>query len=112
MDREEMLERLAGGEDALEISIRKWEDIVAGKGKNEGASNCALCEKYGCLICPVQKITHKSGCLGTPIELLEHVCHCTLKEKKALEIAELLFLKAVRKGSLRDCFMEERVGVE
>jgi len=48
MEREEMFERLEAGEHPIDLSIRKWEDIVDGVGKDEGGGNCALCQKYDC----------------------------------------------------------------
>ena len=54
MDRSEMLERLEKGEDPLDVAIKKWEDIVDGTGVDKG--NCALCEVYGCIRCPANKI--------------------------------------------------------
>jgi len=45
MDNKEMLRRLKKGEKPIDISIKKWEDIINNKGYNNGSSNCALCRK-------------------------------------------------------------------
>ena len=62
MTREEMLKRLEAGENPLEVSIAKWEDIRAGKGERHGAENCGICEAYAhhpdCKGCP---LSEKSG---------------------------------------------------
>jgi len=46
MNENEMKERLAKGEDPLELSILKWEDIVYHGGEDMGFQNCALCDVY------------------------------------------------------------------
>ena len=54
---------------ALKGSIKKWEAIVMGTGKDDGASNCPLCQEYGkscCLGCPVSAASRYCGCLDTP----------------------------------------------
>lgn len=57
---------------ALKGSIRKWQKIVDGTGKNHGADNCPLCQLYlnnpgpDCLGCPVMAETGKDGCMDTP----------------------------------------------
>jgi hypothetical protein len=68
---------------ALLGSIKKWEDIVAGTGKNLGSSNCPLCQRFGdfdpdnpdlCVRvgereiepCPVSAKTGKGDCEGSP----------------------------------------------
>jgi hypothetical protein len=67
---------------ALEGSIRKWEAIVAGTGKDLGASNCPLCaefydavdvdeetgEEINCRGCPVRDRTEHDLCGGSPYE--------------------------------------------
>ena len=85
MYREEMLERLRKGEDALELSIQKWKDIVKGlEGISEygefdrelqkGRNNCALCAIYAkhyspeddCIGCPVKTTIDRVYCRCTP----------------------------------------------
>ena len=64
-----MLARLAKGEDPLELSIEKWQDIVDGKGRDYSTKNCALCEvsKLVCGGCLVFKSNHYYwGCDWTP----------------------------------------------
>ena len=58
---------------ALKGSIKKWENIVLGKGQNLGADNCPLCKVFltrnrPCVGCPVRTKTGKVGCGGTPYE--------------------------------------------
>lgn len=64
----------------LEESIKKWEDIVAGKDGDKGQINCSLCQKYmhryGCKGCVVHQDTKKSYCYGTPFrEWFNHHIH-------------------------------------
>ena len=78
MNREEMLRRLKAGEDPLDLSIEKWEDIVNHLKSIRRASdfdesleaqgdNCGLCEVHeGCRSCPVCKRTGRENCSGTP----------------------------------------------
>jgi hypothetical protein len=54
---------------ALLGSIRKWEKIVLGTGKDRGSYNCPLCIKfrnYDCRGCPVKTATGQKNCEGTP----------------------------------------------
>lgn len=91
MDRKEMLERLARGDPALEVSIQKWQDIVDGVGEDMGAANCALCEVAGftCLNCKIyQKMRYT--CRKTP-----YMRHMENPSKKNAQ-AELDFLKSLR----------------
>ncbi len=72
MDREEMLRRLHAGEDALELSIEKWDRIVDSFrlyygpriwGETAGGGACAQCKEYNkeedifktCETCPYRK---------------------------------------------------------
>jgi hypothetical protein len=53
---------------ALEGSIKKWEDILAGQSVDEGPDNCPLCQKYfknDCKGCIVSK-TSGMYCEGMP----------------------------------------------
>ena len=105
MKEKEMIERLDAGEDPLELSIEKWQDIVDGTGKCDGIYNCALCEKYVkdfspyCKGCPVKEKTHKQFCQGTPYakysnELDKYKHDTTTLQTFAKE--ELAFLKSLR----------------
>lgn len=100
LNRKEMLARLEKGEDALELSIEKWQDIVDGKGEDLLSQNCALCEIDGmqtdknpdldeCRSCIIFKKTGKSNCLGTP--------YYDIKDEKERALKELEFLKSLRK---------------
>lgn len=60
---------------ALQGSIVKWENIVAGKDTDKGGDNCPLCQMFAhndsppvnwCEGCPVMKKTGKHSCEGTP----------------------------------------------
>ncbi len=91
MTRKEMMTRMNAGEDPLEISIQKWQDIVDGTGTDEGIYNCALCYKYlqienDCKRCPIYEKTGEKACRGTPYN--EH----PYDPKKVLD-----FLKSLRK---------------
>lgn len=64
--------------EALEGSIRKWEAIVNGTGKDEGPHNCPLCELFhpgfsnnvsaqvACDGCPIKAKTRRPYCWDTP----------------------------------------------
>lgn len=61
--------------EALEGSIRKWEKIVEGVGRDEGAENCDLCLKFNtentigsCRGCPVREKIGERGCKYTPYD--------------------------------------------
>ena len=98
MNRQEMLERLAKGEDPLELSIQKWQDIVDGKGQDEGDLNCALCEEYSpkdCEGCPIREKTGKSDCADTPY--FGYQDKMTKPAKLRWAKKELEFLKSLRK---------------
>ncbi len=116
MDRRTMLERLNAGKKsgldeegmkalALELSIEKWEDMIAGKGVDMGWQNCALCEldgmtdKGACEGCVVYKRTGKYGCGGTPYEEFEYAENAEDDElMKEAEKKEVKFLKSFRTG--------------
>lgn len=57
-------------------SIRKWKDILSGKGVDKGVKNCPLCQEFykrnllslECQNCPVFLKTGEIGCVGTPYE--------------------------------------------
>jgi len=97
MNREEMLARLKKGEDPLELSIEKWQDIVDGKGEELGEDNCALCQvsKVICSDCPVFKKTKQEACCGTPYS--DFTSTYEEDERKKLAKKELAFLKSLRK---------------
>lgn len=71
--------------EALKGSIRKWEKIVDGTGKDAGSTNCPLCLLFnkeqtntpyevdeddnsidGCEGCPVRAASGRDWCYGTP----------------------------------------------
>ena len=94
--------RLRNGEDALELSIEKWEGKVDILKSDEipvlyGTQDCALCLEYlgthkdgYCINCPVYNLTKQIGCQGTPyetyIEILNaHKEYEELDEDEAIE---------------------------
>lgn len=62
--------------EALEGSIKKWEDIVNSEGKDNGIKDCALCNKHDrCQECPVAIKTGKLACNGTSYQAwCDHNC--------------------------------------
>lgn len=56
-------------EDALELSILKWDLIEAGLAYNEVSDNCALCLTHPeCKNCPVREDTGWDSCSETPYQ--------------------------------------------
>ncbi len=93
---------------ALNGSIKKWEGIAAGTGKDFGPRNCPLCKMFwkssddwisgvSCYGCPVLEATGRHACNATPYQDwadLETNTATTPKAKKAA-LAELNFLKSL-----------------
>ena len=87
---------------ALRGSIRKWEKIVAGTGRDDGMNDCPLCaifwEKF-CKGCPVSKAAKNTGCEGTPYQDWRHGTDSERRadtpKRKRLAQAELDFLKSL-----------------
>ena len=101
--------------EALEGSIRKWEEILASRKKEGGISDCPLCPQFRgpsgiwhCDGCPVRAASGKAFCEGTPYEDWSHHQKCrrrdgnrnayraTDKRSRELAEAELDFLKSLR----------------
>jgi hypothetical protein len=94
---------------ALKGSIDKWENIVSGKGEDEGIDNCPLCKMFkemeDCTECPVSINTGKAECCKSPyVEWELHQCrqHSAVAESKVycktckkLAQKELDFLKSL-----------------
>jgi len=101
MTPEEMRRRIEAGEDPLELSIQKWQDIVDGTGECFGAYNCALCyihiDSY-CKGCPINEAGHPS-CHDTPYYDYRDAKEQGASKEKPLKIAEreLHFLKNLKK---------------
>lgn len=57
---------------ALEGSIKKWEDVLAGKIKEMGPENCPLCDifynRVNCGKCPVKVSTGAPTCENSPYD--------------------------------------------
>lgn len=104
---------------ALEGSIKKWEEIVAGEGDDQGPNNCPLCHLFQaeadpddpeglqeCFGCPVSKKVSTDGCRETPYTAWNDKTSWTAADRKdrmattpelvALAQAELDFLKSLR----------------
>jgi len=117
MKRDEMLRRLKDGEDPLELSIEKWEDIVENLESIEdvvdfntdletGNANCALCEMFDvidCEGCPVAE-SGSDGCENTPYSLFRDSIEdafgdgdSTLEDVVECARRELEFLRGLRK---------------
>lgn len=97
MNRKQMLARLKKGEDPLELSIEKWQDIVDGKGRDYGYKNCALCETYfECKGCPIDTGRQPFGCWGTPYDNYQYANSTRARREAASK--ELEFLKSLRKN--------------
>ena len=97
---------------ALNGSIKKWRDIVSGKGTDEGGDNCPLCQMFPfCEGCPVMDKTGEEGCEKTPycawidaadFYYQQNCCYKALVTKdqpvrKAAAQAMLDFLKDLKK---------------
>ena len=89
---------------ALKGSIKKWELIVAGKGKDLGDENCSLCKRFvysrECMGCPVQQKTGRQFCEASPYKkwmLLTggYGAVADTPERKKAARAELKFLKSL-----------------
>ena len=106
MNRKDMLRRLEAGENALELSIQKWQDIVNGEGKDDYRDICALCEVHrlsreeeykhsysiACDNCPVKLKTGKPFCQNSPWS------ETRSSFSKMPAKLELDFLKSLRKS--------------
>ena len=83
MNRQEMLDRLAKGESPIDVSIKKWQDIVDIHIENPdkfvfidfGSGNCALCEtsneKLNCGDCPYL-IFYGTDCMQNAFDRYAH----------------------------------------
>ena len=92
---------------ALKGSIRKWEEIVAGTGKDMGIYNCPLCVLFferdkdyskRCIGCPVRKATGEPDCSGSPYDNWDYSNELYIPENEeatAAAQAELDFLKSL-----------------
>lgn len=85
MNKKIILEKLNNGESPFVISILKWEEIMNGFSRDDGAENCALCHLYNigsklsesCVGCPIHRYTKRRYCQGTPFEeFREHIDDC------------------------------------
>lgn len=100
---------------ALKGSIRKWEKIVAGTGRDKGGDNCPLCLEFNdrfsqepvCEGCPVYEKTGKTLCDNSPYDEWLRLVHApqrqqnpggfkveNAKEKRAAQ-KELDFLRSL-----------------
>ena len=96
-------------QEALDGSIQKWVDIVAGDARDEGQTNCPLCGKYWwsglfrkpCDGCPVAEDTGKTLCDGTPYQDYRSLHSCMdcepWPDRQKIARAMLRYLKNLRK---------------
>jgi len=113
MYRSEMLYRLAIGEDPLELSIQKWQDIVDCLDRitdmsefdqklQNGSLNCALCERCNldelfCDQCIIGIYTDQWDCRGTPFNDARMSLGSSDIERARIACrSELEFLKSLR----------------
>lgn len=106
MDHSEMIKQLQEGADPLDLSIKKWEDILNNNSEDMGDMNCALCyTNKNCYTCPIWKATKEKYCADTPyyewlihqktkhVHILGRIKCATCRE---LAQKELDFLKSLR----------------
>jgi len=121
MRREQMRKGYNNGEDPLDLSIEKWQDIVDGVGINEQASNCALCHDASirnsnpidCRGCPIYEKKKIDGCgIREYEEFMATSVNCTTKDcglirhcKKCREAGKpmLKLLKELKKQKELTC---------
>lgn len=92
--------------EALQGSIRKWENIVAGTEEDEGQRNCPLCqlfctEESHCDNCPVAQAVQADYCNATPYATYRIIP--SIKNAKA----ELDFLKSLLPAQTGEPAMSE-----
>ena len=115
--------------EALEGSIKKWEDIAGCRDKDRGTDNCPLCVKFAdfecclsivyCMRCPVKKHIGDRNCIGTPykdwvdhhkfIHGIDHVPYTldpTCPTCVDLAQQEIKFLKSLRPKEGKDSEQE------
>lgn len=92
--------------EALKGSIAKWEGIVSGTMHDEGADNCALCQRFHacfrtipgecCQGCPVNAVSGR-GCDNTPYAHwgMMEIDRVSTDEHRDAAQAELDFLKSL-----------------
>jgi hypothetical protein len=94
-------------ENALEGSVKKWQDIVDGVREDEGSDNCSLCSlfvKEACIGCPVYEYTGFKYCDGSPYDEWRDLERDTIyningnidKEAVMAAQAEVNFLKMLK----------------
>lgn len=96
MERDEVIRRVQGGENLLELSIEAWEDkreTLPNKFADMSSDACALCstrDVWGCSICVITKYTGKPLCRGTPYR------NCVSNPTKYNASRMVMFLKSLR----------------
>ena len=86
--------------DALKLSIKKWERIVSGDGEDRGHKDCACCQSFYCVDCPIMQYTGQPFCRDTPYATMWAplmVGKAETPEATEAAQAELDFLKEVLK---------------
>ena len=131
MNEREMRELLAKGEDPLEVSIKKWEDIVTYLAKivgrnaiynlgakiaidreinelEQGMDNCALCAcTRGCKNCPISSGKREGGCGNSPYEDWAEA-HITLYYMKGAESYRRGLISLLRAAIEEKEFLESK----
>jgi len=88
---------------AIDKSIKKWECIVYQKQSEYGSSDCACCQMFCCMYCPIAQYVGENSCLGTPYEDWDDytfdigVNKITDKLSRILANKELVFLFEVQR---------------
>lgn len=114
MTKHDVEQRLTNGEDPLDLSIEKWEDICETNdvdtaiALDNSSDNCALCHVYlqypdendptNCVGCPVYERTKQQYCDGTPYKSWVEIKWIPVNPKavKATALAELEFLRSLK----------------
>jgi hypothetical protein len=116
MKRDEMIRLLEAGIPIADVSVRKWEDIVARLGDDNASNNCAFCyvdeeknsndeDRESCNHCPCSDV-----CAGIYQRWANHTraCGCenegmTLCDKAILCATDVLYaVREIRDREIRD----------
>lgn len=104
--------------EALEVSIKKWENIARDRRyKDKGVENCALCKSYydsNCENCPVANKSRNIWCDNTPHEKWSnHLCNDhnlfgnAGRQKNCIKCLELAKEERKFLESLREIYKED-----
>jgi len=114
MTPEQVKQRLADGEDPLDLSIEKWVDMELFVINNpsrymdvfdmeQGDDNCGLCHRHRkdrCQTCPVANATGTPLCGGSPYSTFVNLLHYDSHPASSMVLgairAELAFLRSLK----------------